>query len=645
MLSRWLSGLSLLALLLVSMPAAQAFLFAEEEQRRDFRAALEAARRGDQVRFQRLREKLDGYALAGWLDYEYLKDRVATAPASEVARFLDHHGQTVVSESIRARWLRQLAARGDWERFLKYYEDIGDDHELACLRLRHLLATSEAQAPLMQEIDRLWLNGRRLAPACDAVFAAWRKAGHMGAEQVWARIRLAMERRNLSLAGELAAYLEPAERVWVARWQAMHRNPVGELGHIRYAVETPVARMIVKYGVARLAARDPEAAMGRWEQLKARYQFFGEDDNYVLRHAGILAAQDHSPQALKWLAAVSADAQDEKLHLWRVRAALRAGDWEATKRFVAALPEASQRQGQWVYWRARSLEAGGDKREAQRLYETLARERSYYGFLSADRLGAEYAMQHAPVEATPEEVSALLARPGVQIAQELYQLGMMVEARRQWNWITRRMNNRELAVAAVVAREWGWHDRAILTAAKSSHQDDLELRFPVLYRDVIETSAAAQGLDAGWVYGVVRQESAFVVDARSPVGALGLMQLMPATGRLTGRKLNIPVRSNQALLDIEKNVRLGTGYLREVLTRYAGNQTLATASYNAGPNRVASWLAAEPLDAAVWVESIPFNETRDYVKNVLAFAAVYDHRLGRPPVRLQSRMPSVNAAR
>jgi soluble lytic murein transglycosylase len=171
--------------------------------------------------------------------------------------------------------------------------------------------------------------------------------------------------------------------------------------------------------------------------------------------------------------------------------------------------------------------------------------------------------------------------------------------------------------------------------------DDLDVRFPVLYRELIEANAAEQGLDPGWIYGVVRQESAFVVDARSPVGALGLMQLMPATGRFAGRKYNIAVRSNQALLDIQNNLKLGASYLKEVLTRNRGNQTLATAAYNAGPNRVNSWLPATPLDAEIWVETIPFNETRDYVKNVLAYTAVYEHRLGQRPVRLQARMPVI----
>jgi soluble lytic murein transglycosylase len=640
----------LIFLVLTGLAAAGGASFAqdliqdEEANRRDYLAALEALKAGQTARFKTLYARLDGYILRGYLEYESIKNRVSTIPDAELRRFLAENSQAQFSDTIRNQWLHALAKRGDWKTFLNEYQDIEDDPELQCLRLSRLLKTSEEQAILMTEVEKLWLTGKQLPRACDSVFDAWKKAGHMTSDKVWARIGLAMESRNLRLAGDLAQYLDPSERVWVRRWQAMYRDPVRELHHITYPVETPVARMIVKHGVVRLAYRDPEEAMVQWDQLKSKYQLFGEDDNYVLRYIGILAAQDQLPQALTWLSAVSADPGDMSLHLWRVKTALRAGQWEMAKRFIAGLSEEQRQDSQWRYWTARILESTGNKDEARRLYETLARDRSYYGFLAADRIGKDYSMQHVSTDATPEEVSAMLARPGIQMAQELYLMGQVTESRRQWNWTTRRLNNRDLAVAAVIARQWGWHDRAILTVARSDQQDDLELRFPLLYRDTIEANASEVGIDPSWVYGVVRQESAFVVDARSQSGALGLMQLMPSTGRLTGRKLNMPIHSNRALLNIENNLRLGVSYLKEVLGRNNGNQVLATASYNAGPNRVNSWLPDKTLDADIWVETIPFGETRDYVKNVMSYTTVYDHRLGSRPARLQDRMQSVYPA-
>ena len=240
----------------------------------------------------------------------------------------------------------------------------------------------------------------------------------------------------------------------------------------------------------------------------------------------------------------------------------------------------------------------------------------------------------------------MLARPGIQMAKELFTMGETLAARRQWTWVTRQMNNRQLQVAALLARHWGWHDRAILTMGKTDQLDDLELRFPILYRDMVEDSAQKSKIDASWVYGILRQESAFVTDARSGAGALGLMQLMPQTGRQTGRLLNLNINSNSAILKIENNLRLGAGYLKNVLDVNRGHQVLATASYNAGPSRVKEWLPDDDgLDADMWVESIPFTETRNYVKNVLGYTVVYAYRLGNAPVRLQQRMGPILPSR
>jgi len=464
----------------------------------------------------------------------------------------------------------------------------------------------------------------------------------MTSEMVWARIQVAMEKRNLTLAESTARLLPPAERVWMPRWLAMHRQPQAELLKLRYAVETPVARRIIRHGVARLAYTDPEEAMRLWEMLKERHEFFGEDKNYVLRWVGILAAQSHHPRAVEWLSAVSAEDNDETLRQWRVRAAIRNGEWKTGLRFLAMLPEPEQKEGEWRYWKARMLERSGEVTPAQALYRELAKERSYYGFLSADRAQLPYAMQHVSVQAKPEEVSATLARPGIQMAKELFTLGDTLAARRQWAWATQRLSGREMAVAAVLAQHWGWHDRAILTASKSEHLDDLELRFPVLYRDMIEASAQHNNIDADWVYGVLRQESAFVTDARSGAGALGLMQLMPQTGQSTGRRINLRLPNHGAILNIENNLKLGANYLRNVLDINGGHQVLATASYNAGPNRVRVWLPdSRPIAADAWVDTVPYNETRNYVKNVMAFTIVYAYRLESTLRRLQERMPPV----
>jgi soluble lytic murein transglycosylase len=344
------------------------------------------------------------------------------------------------------------------------------------------------------------------------------------------------------------------------------------------------------------------------------------------------------------LAAVSADPSDEVLRQWRVRAAARAGHWPTTMKFSSMLTDAEQADDEWRYWRARAEEETGIAQAARETYGSLSKKRGFYGFLAADRVNLPYELNDTRVAATPDERATVGALPGIRMAQELFILAETPDARRQWAYATEPLDSRGLAIAATLAQEWGWHDRAIRTANQADALDDLDLRFPIAYRDVVEANARANDIDPGWIYGVMRQESMFVPDARSPAGALGLMQLMPRTGKMVARELNMGRMPPSRILDIENNVKLGAGYLRRMLDQNGGNAMLATASYNAGPHRVRQWLPADgKMSADVWANSIPYSETRDYVKNVMTFTTIYEHRLGLKPTRLSARMRDVAA--
>ncbi len=614
-----------------------------ERQRGSYRDALAALRNNQIWRYKLLMTELDGYALRGHLEFQYLKHRIASTPTETLREYLADNHHSVTSNYLRKRWLAYLAHQGNWELFLSEYKDIKNDKNLYCYRLNRLIRRADQnQADLMAKVEKLWLTGKRLPRSCNPVFRQWRQAGHMSRDLIFARIKLAMERRRLSLARELSYYLHAADRKWITRWIQMHRRPARELAAIKYRINTPVARMIIKHGIVRLAHRDPEAAMEVWAQLSQRYRFFGEDNNYINRHVGILGAKRHLPQAVVWLSAVSADDQDDTLRFWRIRSAMRANDWKTAQEFIGALKEDEAGKREWRYWRARILEENDDDEIAMELYASLAQERSYYGFLAADRVGAPYSMKHREIKVSSIELQDMLNRPDIRVAHELFNVGQIVSARRQWYWLIRHMNNRELQVAAVVAKKWGWHDRAIYTVNRSGHLDDLDLRFPVLYRNKVAVNARRSGVDPGWIYGVMRQESAFVPDARSVAGALGLMQLMPRTGRATARRLRLNIRSRRAIMNIDNNLRLGAHYLKTVLRRHNGNQIVATAAYNAGSHRVNRWLPRKDnLAADIWVDTIPFNETRNYVKNVMGFTTIYEHRLNLVPTLLQDRMEVV----
>lgn len=291
------------------------------------------------------------------------------------------------------------------------------------------------------------------------------------------------------------------------------------------------------------------------------------------------------------------------------------------------------------------MSKNGNPEAAREIFQELAKSRHYYGFLAADQIDYPYHMGHTALNPSADDMHGLENRSSMIAAWELYQIGEMDSARSQWAWATQNLNEIELRAAAAIAHRWQWHDRAIITVTRTNHRDDLELRFPLPYQKLIQTNADIRNLDVASVFGVIRQESAFVVDARSRAGALGLMQLMPDTARLEGRRHEFELRSDRELFDPRKNILLGTGYLRTLLDRFGDNPVLATASYNAGPNRVQQWLPkGGTVDADVWVETIPFSETRNFVKNVLAFSAVYDYRLGNKPKRLRERMPMIHGA-
>lgn len=636
-------GLCLVSIMLPAQAYTPNFSDDElSEKRASYRAAMKAVKNGRYTIFRRHFEDLDGYVLQNYTLYEYLKRQINNIPPDVLKAFIEQNAHAPVSEQLRQLWLYQLARKKDWKNFNENYVSIARSPKLRCYHLKNLLNTSNDQAAVMKEIQEVWLTGKRLPSICNQVFKAWEEAGHMGVDMIWKRIQLAMERRRISFARQLARKLPRGEKKWMRRWEDMHWRPSRELKNIKYDIDNPVSRMIVKHGIARLAFKDPEVAMERWKELKKKFQFFGEDENYILRIVGLLAAQNHMPEALDWLSAVSASPDDETLLSWRIKTALRYQRWDLVKHFIAALPEKQKSTERWMYWQARVLEQSDKKSQSRRLYRKVSEKRSYYGFMASDRLDKKYNMQHETLKVEAKDLTNMLIRPGIQTAYELYAIGDIVKARRQWNWIIEKMSKKELRVAAVVARHWGWHDRAIYTVTKTDHRDDLNLRFPVLYRDLVEINAERTGIDPSWIYGVMRQESAFVQDARSPAGALGLMQLMPATGRQMGRRLKMRIRSRTSILNVENNLRLGASYLKTVLDRYKGSQVLATASYNAGPHRVKRWLPEyDVMPSDIWVETIPYKETLRYVKNVLSYAAVYDHRLGIEQTPITSRMPDV----
>jgi soluble lytic murein transglycosylase len=611
-----------------------------EEQRNRFLEAEKALQKGENQRFQTLKSSIPEYPLYPYLEYQELKRNIATKSTSEIGDFLDRYPRTPLAEQLRNAWLDHLADRGRWKSYLNFYQASANTRR-HCLYLQGLIKTGQKTAAL-DKVEPLWLHGRSQPKACDQVFQTWRQAGRLSSELVWQRIELAMDNRQTSLATYLQRFLPKTERKWLDIWLHLHRQPEELAKTSQLDIPSPLQQKILVHSVKRLAWKDSEQARSNWFRLSKLHTFstaLQERAAKVLTQAMI--KEDH-PNLLEFLDTVKPSQENWQLAEIRLRAALAQHDWARLLHWIGELPEELKEKESWRYWRARALgERGEDPHVVKQLLQDLAQERSYYGFLAADRLGASYNLSHQPLNVDETRLSELANDPGLKRARELFLLGRMIPARREWASAVRELDKESLKAVAKLAYDWNWHARSIFALARAEFWHDLELRFPLEYRDYIDTRVSKNNLDIAWVFAVIRQESAFVRDAHSHAGALGLMQLMPRTARSEARRLKRRRPGTQDLLEPTTNIELGTAHLRRVMDKVDQNEVLATAAYNAGLHRVRTWLPEDKVAADLWVETVPFSETRRYLKRVLSYKVIYQKRLGLEPQRIKESMPHI----
>jgi soluble lytic murein transglycosylase len=636
--ARTLGLLTILCLLVARTEAAL------ESQRAQFLAAEEALAQGRYQDFEQLSAALKDYPLYPYLDYERLSGELGKASPARVRKFLQAYKDTPLAERLRRQWLDRLAEDKRWDTYLQFYVP-SDRKDARCEQLHALIATGHASQAYAQVPD-LWLHGRSMPKECDPVFAAWRAAGKLTPELTWRRIALAFQSNESRLVTYLKRFLHGADQGFADLWLKVHREPqLLEHSPDLLGRQHPWRIAALEDGLKGLARQDPDGALGAWKGLKGHFAFSEEQSDRITRGLVLQLARQEPAKAMGYLESIAApDADDPKFGETRIRTALELENWDKALEWIDALGPEGRTSECWRYWRARALEQLGREKEAEPIYRALSAERSYYGFLAADRLGLAYQLDDVPVSVSATAAADVRNKPSILRAHELLTLDRLTDARREWNWATAHMSAEELQAAAKLAQSWGWNDRAIFTLARAGYWDDLALRFPLEHRRLVEEQAHKTGLDPAWVYAVVRQESAFVRDARSGAGALGLMQLMPETAKHLARKLGEHPPAKQALLDPRTNIRLGSRYLSRVLGELGDNPVLATAAYNAGPGRVRSWLPETALDADLWVEMIPFQETRRYVQHVLAYTVIYEQRLGATPTRLNVRMRPVSGS-
>jgi len=597
------------------------------------------------TRFRKLLPRLTDYPLYPYLQYQDLKRRLHRASHEELDRFLDDYANLPIADSLRRKVLKRAAKRRDWQSYLHFYRPT-QNVSLQCHYLSARLHNGETET-VYADIQRLWLSARSRPSECDGVFAQWRDAGQINDDLLWQRIELALGQGRRQLASYLARQLPTRERHWAHLWIGLHRYP-DQLPRRYQALlkPHPKARLIFINTLQRLIRRDPQKAITFWQthatELRLQISLSEAEQASLYRRFALALALRHQPNAEAWFRRIPPRYQTDTSRSWRVRAAIRNQHWQTVRLAIDAMPEQQRQTDRWRYWEARALVQLGEIKEANALLSQLAKRRNYYGFLAADRLSLPYPLQAHPYQPSAAELFVLQEQADIRRTAELYQLGRRIEARREWRAAMQKLDETRRLQAAKLAQLWGWNEQSILTMAGTTYRDDLELRFPLLFREEVLALSATKGLEAAWTYGVIRRESAFVTDARSSRGATGLMQLMPATAKRISRSLKVRYRGRSTLLQPETNLKLGTGHLAKMLERFDNQTVLATAAYNAGARRVKKWLPEETtMDADRWIETIPYKETREYVSNVLAYTIIYADRLGQQNVRLGMHMEPV----
>ena len=607
-----------------------------------------AFRKGDKARLAQLLPAARGHVLEPWAAYWELRARLDEAQPAEVEAFLLRWAGSYQEDRLRNDWLLLLGQRRDWQRFADQHPRfrMNDDREVRCYALTVEQLRGAGGDAAAAEVLRNWYALREADDGCSHAAAELLAAQRIKPLDVWHKARLAAEANRPRAARRAVEIVAP-----------------DALPQLREALDAPTKYLtgratargrerqeLVVLALARLGASDAAGA-ARLLDAKWGVHLSVEERNWLWGVIGKQAALSLSPDALEYFARASRDADlTDDMLAWKTRAALRAGQWKVVARSIDAMSAAAQADPTWTYWRARAWmsDRPGDEQRAhaRKLYERIAGTSGFYEQLALEELGARVALPPAPAPLTPEEKAAARANPGLNRGLYAIGLGLRSEGVREWNYSTNLhapggMGERELLAAADFACQHQVWDRCINTSERTRASIDMAQRFPTPYRQAVLERTQAIGLDAAYVYGLIRQESRFIMDARSGVGASGLMQVMPATARWTARKIGLAGFTPDQINDMDTNITIGTAYLKLALDDFQGSMPLAAAAYNAGPGRPRNWRNGPVLDAAIWAENVPFAETRDYVKKVLANTVNYAALLTGQPQSLKGRLGQI----
>ena len=583
--------------------------------------------------FHKQRSQLDQYPLAPYLDYAYLTQHLPKQSNKTIRAFIQQYPDSPLANRLNRAWLKHLARNKQWQRYRQHYSafPIASTHYV-CQHTQALLKGNKKQRKqALSQAKDLWMVGKSQPKTCDPLFKAWMKTGHPTSKEAISRFWLSVENNQIKLARYLEKKVSSkAHKAQIKAFWSIYNQPAAITRKGLKPIPKNHRAYVINMAYKRWFKQKPLAAVNSW--LKYRHSFLSKRDQQhpATEYMGIRLNARYHKDALTLSAKLDPDYKLAELTERRIRTALTKQNWKQVHQGITHLPATEQEKPKWQYWLIVSdihLNPAADHK--MRLAE-LANDRSYYGFLAAELNNSDFKLNAIDAQPAQTVLAVLEAKPSVLRARELFRLGRLTDANREWNAALSRMDEAEKQTAGYLAKSWGWHLQAIINAAKTKRWDHVALRFPHPHAEIFLTHARKNNLDLSFPVAIARQESAFLFNAQSRVGARGLMQLMPRTATSTAKKHNVPFKKQTELFNPETNITLGSAYLGDMLKRFERNPAYASAAYNAGPHRVKRWLKDRghlPLD--VWIETIPFKETRNYVQSVLAYRVIYDRLEGR----------------
>jgi soluble lytic murein transglycosylase len=612
-----------------------------ELQRELFKDASTALSNNEMGHFADLLTQLDGYSVKPYLEYDHFVKRLERAKVGEVKAFLDEYKDYPFAFALRGQWLSVLAARQDWQNYLQFFDN-RNYTRLKCIAFQARLKLGKLDN-IEQDIQKIWLRGYSQPNECNQPFKYFLSHHTEPNKVIWLRIEKAFKARKPALAKYLGDKLDKAGQQLVNQWYEAHQRPEKALRDLGNANNSDINRKIITNSIIRLTRKNSTIARQFWLDMAPKFNFSQQQRDLITQRIALSSAHQKLAIAGELLDDLPVELKNDQVFLLLARIHLKHQNWTGLVTTISQMPKHLYEENEWQYWLACATETIGDQASSAPIFSSLAKKPTYYGFLAADKLKQPYKIiQESANELSGlDEVTLLRENKHMLRARELFFLNRVTDANREWFKALRHLDSPAIKQAAALASSWKWHDRAIRTVARTPHRSDYNLRFPMPYREKVMTQAMAKQLDPSIIYGVMRRESLYDPKAKSRVGALGLMQLMPATARYVAKGLGLKEPRQTDILKIGNNINLGTQYFRTVLNRFGNNASLAAAAYNAGPSNVKRWLpSTKTMPADLWVAIVPYKETRNYVQAVLAYATVFDTFFDKD-VRISSRMMDI----